>query len=175
MSSVANLNSWGESASLAMIGEPSSDGFTIKTLYEVDVLQWPASLPIFFIFQLFWIYFFLLTLVFVLQSLSLHFPSCCCFSFHWLSIKFTTGCPVLSHSLLLFSCLLAWFLWSFSAYWHGLCDFLLENFVTGFRLELMYILPIENIRLSLTHLHGFELLVLLPYFIEIISSFIPNE
>ena len=35
------------------------------------------------------------------------------------------------------------------------------NFVSGFRLELM-IYHIENIRSSLIHLHGFQLLVLLP-------------
>ena len=62
--------------------------------------------------------------------------------------------------------------------WDGLCDhlrdvpwedifklgalLLLVNFVSGFRLELMYISLIASIRLSLTHLHGFELLVLLP-------------
>ena len=39
---------------------------------------------------------------------------------------------------------------------------LLGNFVSGFRLELMYISLIENIRSSLTYLHGFQLLVLLP-------------
>ena len=39
---------------------------------------------------------------------------------------------------------------------------LLVNFVSRFRLELMYISLIENIRSSLTHLHGFQLLVLLP-------------
>ena len=33
---------------------------------------------------------------------------------------------------------------------------------SGFRLELMYIYHIENIRSSLIHLHGFQLLVLLP-------------
>ena len=38
---------------------------------------------------------------------------------------------------------------------------LLVNFVSGFRLELMYISLIESIRSSLTHLHGFHLLVLL--------------
>ena len=38
---------------------------------------------------------------------------------------------------------------------------LLVNFVSGFRLELMYISLIENIRSSLIHLHGFQLLVLL--------------
>ena len=44
---------------------------------------------------------------------------------------------------------------------------LLVNFVSGFRLEFMYMSLIESIRSSLTHLHGFQLLVLLPYFIEI--------
>ena len=44
---------------------------------------------------------------------------------------------------------------------------LLVNFVSGFRLELMYISLIESIRSSLTHFHGFQQLVLLPYFIEI--------
>ena len=40
---------------------------------------------------------------------------------------------------------------------------LLVNFVTGFRLKLMYISLIKSIRSSLTHLHAFQLLVLLPY------------
>ena len=39
---------------------------------------------------------------------------------------------------------------------------LLVDFVSGFRLELTYISLIENIRSSLTHHHGFQLLVLLP-------------
>ena len=41
------------------------------------------------------------------------------------------------------------------------------NFVSGFRLELIYIYHIENIRSSIIHLHGFQLPVLLPWFIEI--------
>ena len=58
--------------------------------------------------------------------------------------------------------------------WDGLCDhlrdvpcsklvllLLLVNFVSGFRLELMYISLIENIRSSLIHLHSFQLFVLL--------------
>ena len=36
------------------------------------------------------------------------------------------------------------------------------NIVRRFRLELMYISLIKSIRSSLTHLHGFQLLVLLP-------------
>ena len=43
---------------------------------------------------------------------------------------------------------------------------LVVNFVSGFRLKLMYISLIENTRSSFIHLHGFQLLVLLPYFIE---------
>ena len=41
------------------------------------------------------------------------------------------------------------------------------NFVSGVGLELMYISHIEGIRSSLTHIHRFQLLVLLPQFIEI--------
>ena len=41
------------------------------------------------------------------------------------------------------------------------------NFMGGFRLELMYISLIKSIRSSLIRLHGFHLLVLMPYFIEI--------
>ena len=39
---------------------------------------------------------------------------------------------------------------------------LLVNFVRRFRLELMYISLIVNIKSNLTHLHGFQQLVLLP-------------
>ena len=39
---------------------------------------------------------------------------------------------------------------------------LLVNFASEFRLELMYISLIERIRLSLTHLHAFQQLLLLP-------------
>ena len=38
---------WGESASLTLVGHPSSDGLTIKMPYGVDVLNRPASHPIF--------------------------------------------------------------------------------------------------------------------------------
>ena len=39
---------------------------------------------------------------------------------------------------------------------------LLLNFLRWFMLELIYVSLIESIRSSLTHLHGFQLLVLLP-------------
>ena len=44
---------------------------------------------------------------------------------------------------------------------------LLVKFVSWFRLELMYISLIVSIRSNLTHLYGFQQLVLLPLFIEI--------
>ena len=44
---------------------------------------------------------------------------------------------------------------------------LLVNYVSGFRLELMYMSHIISIRSNLTHLHGFQQLMLLPWFIEI--------
>ena len=43
-----SLTSWGEDASLALVGHPSSDGITIKIPYGVDVLsRRPALHPIF--------------------------------------------------------------------------------------------------------------------------------
>ena len=39
VSSGASLTSWGEGASLALVGYPSSDGVTIEMLYGVDVLH----------------------------------------------------------------------------------------------------------------------------------------
>ena len=47
VNSGASLTSWGEGASLALVGEPSSDGVTIKMPYGIDVLHRPASHPIF--------------------------------------------------------------------------------------------------------------------------------
>ena len=58
--------------------------------------------------------------------------------------------------------------------WDGLL-LLLVNFVSGFRLELMYISLIVSIRSNLTHLHGFQQLVLLPWSIEITFLFVPTE
>ena len=47
VSSGVSLTSWGEGASLALVGHPSSDGVTIKMPYGVDVLHRAASHPIF--------------------------------------------------------------------------------------------------------------------------------
>ena len=52
---------------------------------------------------------------------------------------------------------------------------LLVNFVSGFRLELMYISLIIIIRSSLMHVHGFQLLVLLLQFIEVIFFICTNR
>ena len=46
-SSWPSLISWGEGASLALVGYPSSDSVTIKNPYGVDVSHRSASHPIF--------------------------------------------------------------------------------------------------------------------------------
>ena len=43
----------------------------------------------------------------------------------------------------------------------------LNKHVSGFRLEIMYMSLIVNIRSGLTHLYDFQLIMLLPYVIEI--------
>ena len=48
VSSRVSLTSWGEGASLALVGHPSGDGVTVKIYYGVDVfLHRPALYPIF--------------------------------------------------------------------------------------------------------------------------------
>ena len=51
---------------------------------------------------------------------------------------------------------------------------LLVNFVSGIMLELMYISLIASIRSSVTHLPGFQLFVLLSWFIET-NRIVPTE
>ena len=43
----SSLTSWGQGASLALVGDPSSDGITIKMPYGVDVFHQPDLHPIF--------------------------------------------------------------------------------------------------------------------------------
>ena len=64
---------------------------------------------------LFWTYFFFLTLLFILQWLSLHWENLIMSlpPFPLTFIKFTAGCPVSSHSLWLFSCWFGRSLWLF--------------------------------------------------------------
>ena len=88
-------------------------------LSQMTLLRWLTFLlgsqTVILIVLLFWIYFFLLTLVFVLQWLPSigKFWSCCCLGFHWLSITFTMRWPILLHCLWLFSCWLEWSFWLF--------------------------------------------------------------
>ena len=94
------------------------------------------------------------------------FWSCGCHSFNWLYIKLKTGC--LFHYITY-----DYFCASWGGLWDHLRDvpwtdifnsvllLLLVKFVSGFRLELMLIPFTANIRWSLTHLHGFQLLLLL--------------
>ena len=49
VSSGAILTPWGEGASLALVGDPSSDEGTIKMLYGVDNLYQPALHPSLFL------------------------------------------------------------------------------------------------------------------------------
>ena len=72
-----------------------SDRLTIIFLSQMTLLRWFTFL--------------LESLVFWPYMFYNSFPSigkfwCCCFSFHWLSIKLRRWCPVSSHSLSLFSC-----------------------------------------------------------------------
>ena len=104
--------------------------------------------------------FFLLMLVYVLQCLSLHWNilvECCCLSFHWLPTNSKRNAPF--HRIA----------YDYSrAEWGGLRDhwrislnsvllLLLLNFVSEFKLELMYVSLIASIRSNFTHLHGFQL------------------
>ena len=124
-------------------------------------LKWPIwirSLTVTLTVLPFWIYFFVLMLIIAVKCFSLHwkFWSCCCLTFHWLFNKLKTGCLISSCSIWIFLCWLGQS--SFEIVWSVLL-LLIVNFVIGFRLELIYISLIVNIRWSLTHLHGFHLLL----------------
>ena len=148
------------------------------TLSKMTLLRWltfkPRSQTVILIVQLFWIYFFLLMLAFVLQWLSLHWETLMLLSqlpltfhqihtgiFHFIT-QFMT---ILMLIRMVFTIISEMFHWRISL---SLVLLLLPgNFVSGFRLELMYMSLIENVRSSLTPAHGFQLLVLLPQFTEI--------
>ena len=88
-------------------------------LSQMTLLRWLTFLlgsqTVILIVLLFWISFFLLTLVFVLQRLSLHWEILIMLlsQFHWLSNEPKTGSPVSLHILWLFSWWPGWSLWSF--------------------------------------------------------------
>ena len=115
------------------------------------------------------LYFFCLTLVFVLQWFSLHWE---------ILIMLLSQFPLTFHNIhngmpcfiVLLMTILVLIEKVFMTIWEMFYErislksvllLLLVNFVSEFRLELMYISLIESIRSSLTHLHGFQL-VLLP-------------
>ena len=113
---------------------------------------------------LFWIYLFLLILVFALQWLSLHweilillllkFP----LTFHHIHNGMPCLITLLVTILMLIGMVFAiiWEMFHVRISLNSVLLLLLVNFVSGFRLELM-----SSIRSGLTHLHGFQLLVLL--------------
>ena len=88
-------------------------------LPQMTLLRWLTFLlgsrTVILIVLLSWIYWFILMpVLFCNGFLSIgKFWSCCCHSFHWLSIKFTTGCRISLHSLWLFSCWFGQYWWSF--------------------------------------------------------------
>ena len=124
---------------------------------------------------LFWIYLFLLTLAFVLQWLSLHwkilimllsqFP----YTFHHIHNGMPCFIALLITILMLIRMIfvIIWEMLHGRISLHSVLLLLLVNFVSAFSLELMYIFFTEITRSSLTHFHGFRLLVLLPQLIEI--------
>lgn len=125
---------------------------------------------------LFWMYFYFLILAFVLQWPSFHCEILnCCLNSHWLSFKLKSRCSFSTHSMYLFFCWFKWFLMIIQEMFHGKISLVVSaaasEFVGGTRLELMYISV--NIRSSLIHFRGFQLLVLLLYLKEICKSFLP--
>ena len=95
------------------------------------------------------------------------FWSCCCFSFHWLSIIFTTGCPVSLHCLWLFSCCLRRSSWSLRDIpWEDIFKLSASTAASEFcewgQVGIDVYIPHQKYEVKLTHLHGFQLLVLLP-------------
>ena len=124
---------------------------------------------------LFCIYFFLLTLVFVLQWLSLHqqilimlmpqFPLT--FHHNHNGIPHCIAMVMATFVLIGMVFMIIWEMFHWMISLNSVLLLLLVNFVSGFRLESMYICLLESIRSSLSHLNGFQLLVLLAWFIEI--------
>ena len=124
---------------------------------------------------LFCISFFLLTLVFILQWLSLHqeilimlmpqFP----LTFHHndSGIPHCIAMLMATFALIGVVFMIIWEMFHWMISLNSVLLLLVVNFVSGFGLELMYICLLESIRSSLSHLNGFQLLVLLAWFIEI--------
>ena len=145
----------------------------------MTLLRWltfqRGSQTVILIVLLFRTYFFLLMLIFVLQWLSLNWEILIMFlsqfplAFHQIHIEMTHVITQLLTILVLIGTVfvIAWEIFHRSISLNLVLLLLLVNSVNWFRLEFMYISLIENIRLSLTHLHGFQLLALLSWLKEI--------
>ena len=111
---------------------------------------------------LFWIYFCLVSIVFVLQSLSLHWEilTMLLFQFPLTFHQSYNGKPRFMAYLMTILVLIGMVLVIIGKMFHGRISLnlvflvLLLRFVSGFRLELIYIYLKKNIRSSLIHLHG---------------------
>ena len=151
----------------------------ITFLSQMTLLRWLTflfgSLPVILTVWLFWIYFLLLALVFVLQWFFLHWEiltvllSQFSLTFHHIyngmarSIAFFMTILVLIGTLFV----IIWEVFHARISSNSVLLLVLVNSVRGFMFELMSISVINSITLSLTHLHAFQLFVLLPWFIEI--------
>ena len=145
-------------------------------LSQITLLKWLTfllgSLTVTLTVLLFWIYLFILIPVFVLQLLTLHSPLG-----NANHVVLSVSNDFLTNSkrdapfyrivmtILVLTGMVFVNIWEM---FHGRISLnsvlllLLVNFVSGFRLELMYISLTVSIRSSLTYLHGFQQLVLLP-------------
>ena len=116
-----------------------------------------------------WLWLLLLTLVFVLHWLSIHWEILIMlsqFSFIFCETQNKMSCFIaLLKTILVLIMVVFGIIWEM---FHGkiflisVLLMLIVNFVSGLRLELMYIVLIVINRSSLTHPHGFQVLVLLP-------------
>ena len=137
-------------------------------LSQMTLLRWLTFLlgsqTVILIVLLFWIYFFLLMLVFVLQWLSIHWEILIMLLFQFpLTFKQTEN-KIPRFNILVLIGMVFVVTWEI---FHGRISLnsvflLLVKFVSGFRLEFMYVSLIIGIKSNLTHLYGFQQPVLLP-------------
>ena len=146
----------------------------VNSVTQTTLLRWLAFLlgsqTVILIVLLFWVYLFLLILVFVLQWISLHWKILIMFlsqfplPFHDIHNRMPRFITLLMTILMLIGMVfvIIWEMFHGRTSLNSVLLLLLVNFVSGLRLELMYISLVKSIRSILTHLHGFQLLVLLP-------------
>ena len=143
-------------------------------LSQTNLLRWVTFLlgsqTVILTVLLFWLYFFLLILLFVVQWLFHHWEILimffCQFPLTFYHIHNGISCFIaLLMAILVLIGMVFVIIWET---FHGRMSLtsvlllLVVNFFSVFRLELMYISLIVCIRSSLTHLHGFQLLLMLP-------------